>query len=159
MSFAAAQAWLAERGFQGRIHRFSGSSATVELAAHEIGVEPARIAKTMAVTGPEGPILIVAAGDVRLDGGKFKRTFHVKPHFIAPADVEAAVGHAPGGVCPFGVKAGVPVYLDLSLKAYPTVWPACGDESSGVELTLDELEHAVVSAGWVDLTRPPKTEL
>lgn len=159
MSFEAAAEWLAARGFADRIHRFSGSSATVELAAREIGVEPARIAKTMAIAGPEGPILIVAAGNMKLDGKKFKRIFHATPHFISRDKVEDLVGHAPGGVCPFGSKSGVPVYLDLSLKAYETVWPACGDEASGVELTPAELEAAVGSCTWIDATKPAPAAL
>lgn len=153
MSFEAAALWLKDRGFADRIHRFSGSSATVELAAREIGIIPARIAKTMAIAGPEGPLLIVAAGDMKLDGRKFKRLFHATPHFISRDLVESLVGHAPGGVCPFGRKPGVPVYLDESLKAYETVWPACGDEASGVELAPAELEKAVGECGWIDVTK------
>ena len=143
MSFEAAALWLKDRGFADRIHRFSGSSATVELAAREIGIIPARIAKTMAIAGPEGPLLSVAAG-----------LFHATPHFISRDLVESLVGHAPGGVCPFGRKPGVPVYLDESLKAYETVWPACGDEASGVELAPAELEKAVGECGWIDVTKP-----
>ena len=154
MSFEAAALWLKDRGFADRIHRFSGSSATVELAAREIGIIPARIAKTMAIAGPEGPLLIVAAGDMKLDGRKFKRLFHATPHFISRDLVQSLVGHAPGGVCPFGRKPGVPVYLDESLKAYETVWPACGDEASGVELAPAELEKAVGECGWIDVTKP-----
>ncbi|MDO5532463.1 YbaK/EbsC family protein [Sutterella sp.] len=155
MSHEAVRDWLTARGFGDRVHRFEKPSSTVELAAEAIGVEPERIAKTMAIIGPDGPVLVVAAGDRRLDGGKFKRTFHFKPHFIAPAEVEDLVGHAPGGVCPFGVKEGVPVWLDVSLKAYETVWPACGDGTSGAELTPDEMERATDYKGWVDVTRPP----
>lgn len=154
MSFEAASAWLTDRGFADSIHRFSGSSATVELAAREIGVIPARIAKTMAIAGPEGPLLIVAAGDMKLDGRKFKRIFHATPHFISRDLVEFLIGHAPGGVCPFGIKSDVPVYLDESLKAYETVWPACGDEASGVELAPAELETAVGECAWIDVTKP-----
>ncbi len=154
MSFEAASAWLSKRGFADRIHHFSGSSATVELAAREIGVIPARIAKTMAIAGPEGPLLIVAAGDMKLDGRKFKRIFHATPHFISRDLVESLIGHAPGGVCPFGIKSCVPVYLDESLKAYETVWPACGDEASGVELSPAELEKAVGDCAWIDVTKP-----
>ena len=154
MSFEAASAWLSKRGIADRIHRYSGSSATVELAAREIGVIPARIAKTMAIAGPEGPLLIVAAGDMKLDGRKFKRIFHATPHFISRDLVESLIGHAPGGVCPFGIKSGVPVYLDESLKAYETVWPACGDEASGVELSPAELEKAVGSCTWIDVAKP-----
>ena len=157
MSFESASAWLAERGFADRIRRFAGSSATVELAAREIGVEPARIAKTMVIEGPEGPLLIVAAGDRRLDGGKFKRTFHAKPHFVAADKCAERVGHAPGGVCPFGAKPGVPVLIDVSLFAGPTVWPACGDGSSGAEFSPAELERllSLLPEQRVDVCRAP----
>lgn len=91
---------------------------------------------------------------MKLDGRKFKRIFHATPHFISRDLVESLIGHAPGGVCPFGIKSCVPVYLDESLKAYETVWPACGDEASGVELSPAELEKAVGDCAWIDVTKP-----
>ena len=142
MSFDAAYAALKAQHLEGRVRRFPGSSATVALAAQELGTAEGAIAKTMALLGPDGPILVLAAGDRKIDGGSFKRTFHFKPKFVPGTDVEALVGHAPGGVCPFGRHDGIPVWLDRSLLSHAEVWPACGDDASGVRLTPEELYRA-----------------
>lgn len=161
MSMALARAHLARHGFEDRVIELPpGSSATVADAAAQLGCEPAHIAKTIALLSPEGPILVIAAGDVKIDNQAFKARFHAKAKMIPGADVEALVGHAPGGVCPFGVKPGVEVYLDESLKRFDIVYPACGNAASGVRLSPAELEEASEALGWVAVTKPaaPKPE-
>ena len=153
MSFDAAYAALKAQHLEGRVRRFPGSSATVALAAQELGTAEGAIAKTMALLGPDGPSLVLAAGDRKIDGGSFKRTFHFKPKFVPGTDVEALVGHAPGGVCPFGRRDGIPVWLDRSLLSHAEVWPACGDDASGVRLTPEELYRAAGAVGWCEVTK------
>ncbi|MBD8912033.1 YbaK/EbsC family protein [Sutterella wadsworthensis] len=153
MSFDAAYAALKAQHLGDRVRRFPGSSATVALAAQELGTAEGAIAKTMALLGPDGPILVLAAGDRKIDGGSFKRTFHFKPKFVPGTDVEALVGHAPGGVCPFGRHEGIPVWLDRSLLSHAEVWPACGDDASGVRLTPEELYRAAGAVGWCEVTK------
>ena len=135
------------------ILEFPVSSATVELAAQAVGVEPARIAKTLSFKVGDDCVLIVAAGDARIDNSKYKAQFHTKAKMLAPEEVEILVGHAIGGVCPFGVKEGVKVYLDVSLRRFESVYPACGSSNSAVELTLSELETASGSEGWIDVCK------
>lgn len=154
MSFAVAYAHLEKLGLADRVHTFTESTATVELAAEQLGCEPARIAKSMAFLTDEGPILVLAAGDVKVDNRKFRDAFHSKAKMIPGDRVEDLVGHAPGGVCPFGVKDGVRVYLDVSLERFDIVYPACGDAASGVRLTPDELHRASGAIGRVDVTKP-----
>lgn len=154
MSFAVAYAHLQKLGLADRVHTFTESTATVELAAEQLGCEPARIAKSMAFLTDEGPILVLAAGDVKVDNRKFRDAFHSKAKMIPGDRVEDLVGHAPGGVCPFGVKDGVRVYLDVSLERFDIVYPACGDAASGVRLTPDELHRASGAIGRVDVTKP-----
>lgn len=154
MSFAVAYAHLKKLGLADRVHTFTESTATVELAAEQLGCEPARIAKSMAFLTDEGPIIVLAAGDVKVDNRKFRDAFHSKAKMIPGDLVEDLVGHAPGGVCPFGVKDGVRVYLDVSLERFDIVYPACGDAASGVRLTPDELHRASGAIGRVDVTKP-----
>lgn len=155
MSFEKARDWLAARGFAGRIRIFEASSATVELAAMAVGCAPNQIAKTMSFLVEEQPILIVAAGDVRIDNKKYKAWFHKKAKMIPPEQVEAAVGHAPGGVCPFAVLPGTAVYLDRSLCRFDVVYPAAGSDHSAVALAPGELAALLPDAQWVDVCQMP----
>ena len=155
MSFEKAKEYLTEKGYGDRIIVPEASSATVELAAQAIGVEPGMIAKTMSFLVGGEPILILTEGTARVDNHKFKDQFHTKAKMIPPAQVEEWIGHAPGGVCPFGIKEGVRVYLDESLKAFETVYPAAGDDHSAVRLTLTELEEVSGAVGWVDVCKEP----
>lgn len=124
MSFEKAKKYLQEKGYEDHIIELEDSSATVQLAAEALGVEPGMIAKTLSFLVGDTPILILAEGTARVDNHKYKDTFHVKAKMIPFDDVEKYIGHAPGGVCPFGIKEGIPVYLDESLKKFDTVYPA-----------------------------------
>ena len=155
MSLQKAQQYLEEKGYGDRIIVPEASSATVELAAAALGVEPGMIAKTMSFLVAGKPVLILTEGTARIDNHKFKETFHTKAKMIPPAEVEGYIGHAPGGVCPFGIREGVKVYLDESLKVYDTVYPAAGDDHSAVKLTIAELEEAAGAEGWVDVCKEP----
>ncbi|MCD8224301.1 MAG: YbaK/EbsC family protein [Clostridiales bacterium] len=157
MSIEKVKAYLREFGLADRVREFSVSSATVELAAQALGCEPGRIAKSLSFLTDAGPILIIAEGDARVDNKKFKAQFHQKAKMIPWDEVETYIGHAPGGVCPFAVNDGVAVYLDESLKHYDVVYPAAGNASSAVKLTIAELERCAQAAGWVDVCRE-KTE-
>lgn len=157
MSYEAARAHLERYGLADRIRTFESSTATVELAAEQLHCRPEHIAKTIALLLPDGPILILAAGDARIDNKKFKARFGAKAKMIPGSDVEALVGHAPGGVCPFGRKPGVRTYLDESLRRFNVVYPAVGTSSSGIPLTIDELERAAEPEGWVDATKLPSS--
>ena len=156
MSIERARAHLTKYGFAERIREFEVSSATVSLAAEAVGTEPERIAKTLSFLTHDGPILVVAAGDARVDNKKYKATFHNKAKMIPFEDVEPLIGHGVGGVCPFGIEEGVAVYLDESLKRFDTVFPAAGTAASAVELTIPELERASEYLGWVDVTSVPE---
>lgn len=151
MSLETVRAHLSSFGLEDRIHLTETSSATVELAAQALGILPARIAKTLSFLTKDGCLMVVAAGDARVDNGKFKRCFGEKARMLPLDRVEEMTGHPVGGVCPFAVKAGVPIYLDESLKRFETVYPAAGNDQSGVELTLEELEKASGALGWVDV--------
>ena len=151
MSIERARAHLARFGLAERVRKFDVSSATVELAAAAVGVEPARIAKTLSFMVGETPTLILFAGDARVNNQAFKATFHTKAKMLTAEQAAELVGHAVGGVCPFGVNEGVNVYLDESLRRFETVWPAAGSSNSAVELTCDELELASGARGWVDV--------
>ena len=153
MSMERAKAHLAKFGLEDRIQEFTESSATVELAAQRLGVEPARIAKTLSFKVEDHAILIVAAGDVKIDNPKYKAAFHTKAKMLAYDEVEPLTGHAVGGVCPFGVKEGVEVYLDESLKRFTTVFPAVGTAASAIELTIPELEQLSGYLSWVDVCK------
>ena len=153
MSIDRARAHLKKHGLEDRIQEFTVSSATVALAAQALGCEPERIAKTLSFQNGEGAILVVAAGDARIDNAKFKARFAMKARMLGADQVEALIGHAVGGVCPFGVNPGVPVYLDESLRRFETVYPAAGTSASAVHLTIAELERASECDGWVDVTK------
>ena len=159
MSIEKAKAYLEEKGFPDHVIEFEESTATVALAAEAVGVEPGRIAKTMSFLVGEEAILILIEGMSRVDNKKFKNTFHVKAKMIPYDQVEEWIGHAPGGVCPFGIKDGVKVYLDESLKRFDTVYPAAGNDHSAVKLTIAELEQASRADGWVDVCKEPESEV
>lgn len=156
MSLERAKAHLERFGLADRIREFTVSSATVALAAEALGTEPRRIAKTLSFSQGEKTVLIVAAGDAKVDNRKYKDRFATKAKMLAFDDVEERIGHGVGGVCPFGVKDGVEVYLDNSLKRFTTVFPAAGTAASAIELTIPELEAASMSLGWVDVTAIPE---
>lgn len=153
MSFNIAKAHLDNLGLGDRILVFDVSSATVELAAQAVGCEPAKIAKTLSFLADGKAVLIVAAGDAKVDNRKYKDTFSTKAKMLSPEEVTELVGHAVGGVCPFGVKEGVKIYLDKSLKRFDYVYPACGSASSAVKLTVRELETASGAVQWVDVCK------
>ena len=153
MSIERARAHLARYGLEDRIRELTVSSATVALAAQALGCEPARIAKTLSFENGEGAILVIAAGDARIDNAKFKHRFGMKAHMLSAERVEPLIGHGVGGVCPFGIHEGIPVYLDESLKRFDIVYPAAGTAASAVMLTLSELERASEADGWVDVTK------
>ena len=131
------------------------SRATVDLAAKALGVEGARIAKTLSFKTADGCMLILAAGDARIDNHKFKEKFHMKAKMLSADEVLELVGHPVGGVCPFGCKEGIPVYLDVSLQRFKTVFPAVGSPSSAIELDLDELYKYSNALEWIDVCKLP----
>ena len=153
MSIERARAHLQKHGLEDRIKEFTVSSATVALAAQALGCEPDRIAKSLSFEKGDGAILVLAAGDARIDNAKFKAQFGMKPKMLAAEKVEPLIGHGIGGVCPFGVNEGVPVYLDESLRRFDYVYPAAGTSASAVYLTLPELERASEYIGWVNVTK------
>ena len=154
MSIDRVREYLRPLGLAERIVEFERSSATVELAAEAAGVIPARIAKSLSLMLPDGPILVIAAGDARIDNPRFKARFHAKAKMLGFDEVEALVGHAVGGVCPFAVAEGVRTWLDVSLKRFDTVFPACGSANSAIGLTCEELERAAQNCqGWVDVCK------
>ena len=151
MAFEKAEKYLSERGFGDRISTFTVSSATVELAARALGTEPARIAKSLTFADGEGAIMVVCAGDVKVNSGKFKRAFDVKAKMLCFDQVHNLIGYDVGGVCPFDVNPATRVYLDESLKRFQYVYPACGSDNSAVKLTCEELEQLSGCLGWVDV--------
>lgn len=153
MSFNKVYEFFKEKGLADRVMEFDESSATVELAAQAIGCEPARIAKTMSFLIDDKAILIVTAGNVKIDNKKYKAYFHTKAKMIPWDDVEGYIGHAPGGVCPFAVKEDINVYLDTSLKDFDTVYPAAGSSNSAVKLTPDELYTLSGAIDWIDVCK------
>ena len=153
MSIERVKAYFASVGLADRVREFDVSSATVELAALALGCEGKRIAKTLSFMGPAGPLLVVAAGDARIDNAKFKAQFGLKAKMLTPEQAVELVGHAVGGVCPFAVIEGVEVWLDESLKRFETVFPACGSSNSAIELTIPELEKYAAPKGWVDVCK------
>ena len=156
MSIEKAREHLRRYGAEDRIIEFSVSSATVELAAAALGVEGRRIAKTLSFKKDDGCLLLVAAGDARIDNRKFKDTFACKAKMLTPEEAESMIGHSVGGVCPFGRNKGVPVWLDASLRRFETVYPAAGSSSSAIELSLDELYAFSEASGWVDVCKLPE---
>lgn len=153
MSIERVRACLEARGMTDRIREFGVSSATVELAAAALGCAPQRIAKTLSFLVEGRPVLIVAAGDARIDNAGFKAQFHTKAKMLTPEEAVTLVGHAVGGVCPFAVNDGVEVYLDRSLERFETVFPACGSSNSAIELTIPELERVSGAAAWVNVCK------
>lgn len=146
--------YLKRFGMDGKIIELPASSATVELAAKALSVEPCRIAKTLSFRAGDKVVLVVAAGDARVDNRKFKEFFGAKAKMLSAEEAETLVGHAVGGVCPFAVNEGVGVYLDVSLKRFRTVFPACGSSNSAIELTPEELaEYASGFMGWADVCK------
>ena len=153
MSLEKVKDYFARYGLQGRVQEFPVSSATVELAAQALQCEPCRIAKTLSFLVGETPVLVVAAGDAKIDNPKYKAQFGTKAKMLTPEQAQTLVGHAVGGVCPFAVNPGVAVYLDVSLRRFETVFPACGSSNSAIELTIPELEQYSGCKQWVDVCK------
>ncbi|MBE5905480.1 MAG: YbaK/EbsC family protein [Lachnospiraceae bacterium] len=153
MSFECAKEFVTKAGFGDRVLTFEESSATVELAAAAVGTEPGKIAKSLTFKVSEEPIMILCAGDKKIDNSKYKQTFHTKAKMLTPDEVVQFTGHAIGGVCPFGLKKTVSVYLDESLKAYEEVYPACGSGNSAVRLSIAELSSLTGEPQWVDVCK------
>ena len=153
MSFEKAQNELELKGFGDMIIVFDVSSATVELAAKALGCQEAHIAKTLAFDTAEGCVVIVTAGDMKIDNHKYKETFHQKAKMLSADETLARTGHMIGGVCPFGLNDGVVICLDVSLRRFDTVYPACGSPSSAVRLSVSELESLLPEARWVDVSK------
>lgn len=153
MAIDKVRAYFKQYGMEERVQEFAVSSATVAQAAQALGCEPARIAKTLSFLVGEQAVLIVAAGDVKIDNGKYKKQFGTKAKMLSAEQVTEMVGHAVGGVCPFAVKEGVRVYLDESLKRFESVFPACGSSNSAIELTIPELEKYAGEEEWVDVCK------
>lgn len=153
MSLEKAKEYLKKWNLEDRVEEFSESSATVELAAKAIGCEPEHIAKTLSFQVEDNPVLIVASGDAKIDNTKFKEQFHTKAKMLSKEEVEEKIGHAVGGVCPFGVNEGVRVYLDISLRRFETIYPACGSSNSVVKMTVEELETCSKSLDWIDVCK------
>ena len=153
MSIEKVRKYFSELGIEEKIIEFTVSSATVELAAAALGCEGARIAKSLSLATDDGAILIITAGDTKIDNSKYKHTFGPKAKMLAAEDVECVIGHAVGGVCPFALPDGVSVYLDESLKRFETVFPAAGSSNSALELSPDELMLASRAKAFVDVTK------
>ena len=151
MSVQHVREYLAQFGADERVLEFPVSSATVELAAQALQCEPARIAKTLSFMAGERPLLIVMAGDMRIDNPKFKAQFSAKAKMMTAEQLEALTGLHFGGVCPFGIPENVEIWLDESLRRFTTVYPACGSSNSAIEVTLEELERFSAARGWVDV--------
>ena len=153
MSIELVRNYFRPLGREQDIMEFDVSSATVELAAQAVGVIPARIAKTLSFLVDDSCVLVVAAGDAKIDNSKFKAMFHTKAKMLTPEQVTQFTGHAIGGVCPFGNPTGVKTYLDVSLKRFSSVFPAAGSSNSAIELTCNELEQYSNSLAWVDICK------
>ena len=153
MSIEKATAHLEKIGYADRIMVFETSSATVDLAAAAVGCEPERIAKTLSFDVNGETVLIVCAGDCRIDNPKYKAQFHTKAKMLAFEEAEPRIGHAVGGICPFGINEGVKVYLDESLRRFDIVYPAAGSSNSAVKLAIDELEKCAAPCEWIDVCK------
>ena len=153
MAIEEVRKYFKKFGMEDRVLEFDTSSATVELAAETVGVIPARIAKTLSFMLSDGPLLIVTAGDAKIDNRKYKDTYGCKAKMLTPEQAVELIGHAVGGVCPFAVKPGVRTCLDVSLKRFETVFPACGSSNSAIELTCDELYRFSNALEWVDVCK------
>ena len=159
MAIERVQAYFRALHMEERIRVLEASSATVELAAQALQCAPERIAKTLSFLVGGRPVLIVAAGDARIDNRKFRSEFQEKAKMLPPEQVEALTGHAPGGVCPFAVKENTEIYLDISLKRFETVYPAAGSANSAVRLTIPELERYSCFQKWIDVCKEWETPL
>lgn len=153
MAIEKVRTYLKQWGMDDKILEFETSSATVELAANAVGCKPQRIAKTLSFRANEKCILVVCAGDTKIDNSKFKKKFETKAKMLPFEEVLESVGHEVGGVCPFGVNSDVEIYLDSSLKRFDTVFPACGSENSAIELSIGELEKTSNYKEWVDVCK------
>lgn len=153
MAIERVKAYFNELGIENRIKEFDVSSATVELAAEALGCEGKRIAKSLSFMLEGKAILVVCAGDGKVDNAKYKARFGTKAKMLTPDEAVSLVGHAVGGVCPFAVNDGVDIYLDISLKRFETVFPACGSSNSAIELTIEELERYSNYNEWVDVCK------
>lgn len=153
MAIEDVRAYFREQGIEERIREFDVSSATVELAAQALGCEPCRIAKSITFHVDDKVVMIVTAGDCKIDNSKYKKQFGTKAKMLGREEAEDLVGHAVGGVCPFAVKQGVEIYLDESLKRFETVFPACGSSNSAVEFSIPELEEYTNYLSWVDVCK------
>lgn len=153
MSIEKVRAFFKTKGIEDKVREFNISSATVELAAKALGCEECRIAKSMSFKTDTSTIIIVTAGDVKIDNAKYKAKFHTKAKMLQYEEVETLIGHKVGGVCPFAINEGVIVYLDESLKRFETVFPACGSSNSAIELTIPELEEYSGYSEWIDVCK------
>lgn len=153
MSITKVKEYFKSFGIESKVIELEQSSATVELAAAAIGCEPERIAKTLSFLVNGKGVLVVVAGDAKVDNRKYREEFHEKAKMIPAEDVETIIGHAPGGVCPFGINEEVDVYLDISIKRFSTVYPAAGSGNSAIELDITELEKYSNSKKWVDVCK------
>jgi len=154
MSIEKVRKYFKEFGLEEKIKEFDVSSATVEMAAKALDVAPGRIAKTLSFQDKDGGcFLIVTSGDVKIDNGKFKKTFSMKAKMLPSAEVAEIVGHMVGGVCPFAIPDEIPIYFDESLKKYETVFPACGSSNSAIELSLPDLEKYSKNKRWIDVAK------
>lgn len=153
MAIERVREYFKQYDMERKIIELAESSATVELAAHALGCEPARIAKSLSFMVNDTPVLVICAGDVKIDNAKYKAKFETKAKMLTAEQVETLIGHAVGGVCPFGINDGVDVYLDESLKRFTTVFPACGSGNSAIELTIPEMEQYSGYAEWVDVCK------
>ena len=153
MAIDRVKEYFRQYGIEEKIQEFDVSSATVELAAAALHCEPRRIAKTLSFLVDGKAVLIVAAGDAKIDNRGYKAQFGTKAKMLSPGEAESLVGHAVGGVCPFALNEGVKVYLDVSLKRFPTVFPACGSSNSAIELTIPDLERYSGYEAWVDVCK------
>ncbi len=153
MAIERVREYFKKYNMEDRIQEFDVSSATVELAAKALNCEPKRIAKSLSFMIDGRAVLVITAGDAKVDNHKYKERFKVKAKMLSPDEVEELIGHAVGGVCPFGINDGVEVYLDESLKRFDTVFPACGSANSAIELTIEELEKYSGYKEWVDVCK------
>ncbi|MDY2628642.1 MAG: YbaK/EbsC family protein [Lachnospiraceae bacterium] len=153
MAIEKVKEYFRKYGMEDRVQEFNVSSATVELAAEALHCEPCRIAKTLSFMVRKEPVLIVAAGDAKIDNPKYKAQFGTKAKMLTSEEVENLIGHAVGGVCPFAVNDGVNIYLDASLKRFRTVFPACGSSNSAIELTIEEMEKYSGFMAWIDVCK------
>lgn len=156
MSIEAVRTYLRRWNREGDIREMGESTATVPLAAQALGVIPARIAKSISLQDKDSAMVLVTAGDAKLDNKKFRGQFGFKPKMLSMEDALRFTGHAVGGVCPFALPEGIPVYLDESMRRFETVFPACGSSNSAIELTMDELEEYSAALDWVDVCKLPE---